>query len=313
MIKKDIFGDDLKQALKARAKDRMCAFFLADGQVRGVIVNGTLMVGEMRANHGLGVLETLALGHAYLGVALMSAQLKGNDRISLAVECSGPIKGLYAEANAFNEVRGYLKQVPIPVEAPPESFDLSPFFGAGFLTVTRYLEDAKYPFSGKIMMEYGTVAKDLANYYLTSEQIPTAIHLSIQFDRDGAAVGAGGLLLQAMPDAAEDTRAALEDLVQALPSLGEEFSRSPDLENFLTETFQAHHPVVLDNRRVEFMCHCSQDTVTSLLLMLPPHDFEDILENGPFPLEIRCHNCNTPYTFTRADMKRIRDMRFPNN
>ena len=72
------------------------------------------MVNEMRANHELGILETLVLGHAYIAAGLMSASLKGNDRLSLQVDCSGPIKGLVAETNAFGEVRGYLKQVPHP-------------------------------------------------------------------------------------------------------------------------------------------------------------------------------------------------------
>jgi molecular chaperone Hsp33 len=134
-------------------------------------MNGTRMVNEMRANHELGILETLVLGRAYLGAGLMSADLKSNDRISIKIDCSGPIKGLVVEANAFGEVRGFLKRMPIPIEKPMESFDLSPFFGAGFLLVTKYIEGAKQPFTGQVMLKYGNIAKDLANYYLTSEQV----------------------------------------------------------------------------------------------------------------------------------------------
>ena len=39
-------------------------------------MNGTRMVNEMRANHELGVLETLVLGRAYIGAGLMAADLK---------------------------------------------------------------------------------------------------------------------------------------------------------------------------------------------------------------------------------------------
>jgi hypothetical protein len=83
MIKKKIYGYTLKEQLIASAKDRLYNFSLAGGTVRGVIMNGTRMVNEMRANHELGILETLVLGRAYLGGALMTADLKGNDRISL--------------------------------------------------------------------------------------------------------------------------------------------------------------------------------------------------------------------------------------
>lgn len=98
----------------------------------GGIINGTIMINEMRANHRLGILETLVLGHAYIACGLMSAQLKGADRITLQVDCTGPVKGFIVESSAFNEVRGYLKNVPVPVDKPLEDFDLSPFFGAPF-------------------------------------------------------------------------------------------------------------------------------------------------------------------------------------
>jgi molecular chaperone Hsp33 len=313
MIKKKIYGETLKEQLVASAKDRLYNFSLADGTVRGVILNGTRMINEMRANHELGILETLVLGRAYLGGALMSADLKGNDRISIQIECSGPIKGLIVEANAFGEVRGFLNNVPIPVEKPVESFDLSPFFGAGFLSVTRYLEDAKQPFTGKVILEYGNIAKDLANYYFTSEQIPSALNLSIKFDKDGEVTGAGGLFIQAMPGAGQETTIGLESLVANFPSLGEVFSTDTEPEALIHKVFGQYAPKFLANRRIEFMCHCNKERVRSLLTMLPIEELKDILENGPFPVESRCHHCNTFYLFSQSDIRRIYGQRFPDN
>ena len=40
---------------------------------------------------------------------------------------------------------------------------------------------------------------------------------------------------------------------------------------------------------------------------------EDILENGPFPVESRCHHCNTTYVFNRKEIRKIYGKRFPNN
>ena len=59
MIKQKPYGKTLKDQLKAGAKDRLHNFLLADGAIRGVIMQGTRMVNEMRANHELGILETL--------------------------------------------------------------------------------------------------------------------------------------------------------------------------------------------------------------------------------------------------------------
>ncbi len=313
MQKKKPYGKTLKEQLLASAKDRLHKFLLADGAIRGVIMNGTRMVNEMRANHELGILEILVLGRAYIGAGLMSADLKSNDRISIKFDCSGPIKGLVVEANAFGEVRGFLKQVPISLDKPMQSFDLSPFFGAGFVAVTKYLEDAKQPFTGQVMLKYGNIAKDLANYYLTSEQVPTAFNLSIKFDKEGQVTGAGGLFLQAMPQADDDLTASLEERVTRLPSLGEVFTTDNDPESLVTEAFKDYSPQFLANHRIEFMCHCNRERVRSLLTLLPIDELKDIRDNGPFPLEMCCHYCNTPYHFTREDIQEIYGKRYPNN
>ena len=181
MKKKQTYGHTVKDRVIAGLRDKLYHFVLAEGTIRGALVSGTRMVNEMRWNHDLGILETLVLGHGYLAGALLSSSLKGNDRIKLQIECSGPIKGMTVEANAFGEIRGYLSQVPIPIDSPLKNFNLAPFFGAGFLSLTRYLEDGKHPFTGRVMMENGSLAKDLALYHYQSDQTPSAYVLSITF------------------------------------------------------------------------------------------------------------------------------------
>ena len=90
MEKKILPEQTLKQRIKAAAKDKLHHFTLAQDTVRGALVNGYQLIREMRANHGLGILETLTLGRAYLAALLMAAGLKGNDRISVQIECAGP-------------------------------------------------------------------------------------------------------------------------------------------------------------------------------------------------------------------------------
>jgi molecular chaperone Hsp33 len=305
MIKKNIEGESLKERLLASAKDRLYNFLLADGAIRGAILHGSRLLKEMRANHELGILETLVLGRAYLGAGLMSANLKGTDSTSLKIECSGPIKGLTVEVNAFGEVRGFLKNIPIPMDKPMADFNLAPFFGAGFLSVIRYLEDAKQPFTGKVTLKYGNIAQDLANYFLTSEQIPTAFNLSIKYDKKGDVTGAGGLFLQAMPGADDPLTAELEELVIKFPSLGEVFAKGQEPEALIQEVFQKYTPLFLANKRIEFMCHCSPERLRGVLTMLPIDELKDIRDNGPFPLEMRCHYCNTLCHFDKEVIQEI--------
>lgn len=309
MIKKDLLGDTRKQQLIASANDCLYRFVLGEAKIRGVLLNGTKMVHEMRANHELGILETYALGHAYLGAALMAASLKGSDRLKIETDCSGPMRGFVVDANAFGEVRGYLKQVPIPISGPLTDFNLSPFMGAGFLTVTKFLEDAKNPFSGQVALQYGNIANDLAYYYLTSEQIPTAVSLSVHFDTTGAVAGAGGLLLQALPGAEWEMVAELERCVERLPSLGVDFSQGKGVETLIETAFDVFSPKLLSHQRIEFMCHCSHDRMRDYLYMMPLEDLDDMRCNGPFPLRLTCYHCNTPYDFSKDDLSGLYQMR----
>ncbi|PKN16758.1 MAG: protein HslO [Deltaproteobacteria bacterium HGW-Deltaproteobacteria-3] len=284
--------------------DKRIRFLLGEKGVRGVLVRGTVLVSEMRARHGLGLLETLVLGHGCLAALLLATSLKGEkDRIALRIECSGPIKGLVAEANGAGEVRGYLRQNPIPLEKPLESFDLSPFFGAGFLSVSTYPESASQPFTGTVMLEHGNLALDLSHYFQTSEQTPTAIALSIQFDSEGLVVGAGGLLLQAMPGARPELMAELEERIAGLPSLGRYCAEGGEPEDLLAKEFAAFTPEILTATPVAFACPCSREEIGGRLLTLSEKDLDE-LRSGPFPVEACCHYCNTTYLFERQDLER---------
>lgn len=303
MIKKNIPGKSGRDYVLARAKNKLYNFMLDDGQIRGAFIHGTHMIDEMRHNHELGILETLVLGHAYLGVSLMTANLKGQDHIAFKIECSGPVKGLSVEANGFGEVRGYLKSNPIPIDKPLESFDLSPFFGTGFLAVTRFPAYAKDPYVGHVKLSYGSIAKDLANYFLASEQTPTAFNLSVHFDPVGNVTGAGGLFLQRMPGAELTHIDKLEELIRELPSIGEALSREENPDDFIHHHFEPFSPDIIANRRIAFFCRCRKETIGQFIGKLPLETLKDMAENGPFPVETHCHNCGTVYRFEKEEIE----------
>lgn len=305
MIKQDIFSHDVKAQFQASAKDRMHRFLMADDQIKGAVVHATRMVKEMQANHALGPLETLVLGQAYIAATLMCSGLKGRERLGLSIQCSGPVKGLDVEANAFGEVRGFLKANPIRVEHPDKVRRLSTLYGAGFLTVTKYLEDAGVPYSGQIALAHGSVAEDLAEYFLQSEQIPTGFKLSVTFDADEAVVAAGGIFLQALPGVDPEKVAEAETLIQGISSLGDAFSAGRGPEEVINDVFSGLKPRFLDSSRVEFFCRCNQERMQGHLKALGAEDREDIKKNGPFPLEIRCHHCNSVYRFTKETLASV--------
>ena len=306
MIKKDIFDKDIKERLKSSAKEKIYRFIMADGMIKGAVVHSTRMVNEMRANHETGPLETLILGQAYIAASLICSGLKGkDDRISITIQCSGPVKGLDVEANVSGEVRGYLKTQHIEVENPEKVNSLAALFGTGFLTVTQYLENAPAPYSGQVALECGSIAEDLANYFLVSEQIPTALTLSVVFDDKEEVKGAGGIFLQAMPGADTAKVSEAEEMILGIDSLGELFAKGRTPEEIILDTFSNLEPKLLNSSLVEFFCRCSKNKMEGYLKSLPREEKKDMLKNGPFPLEIRCHHCNSAYQFDKEDLKTL--------
>ncbi len=296
----------LRQHLDSIAADGIDLFMIGDG-IRGALLHGTSLVNAMRANHGLGIMETLILGHAYCAVGLMASTLKEHGRIGISMECSGPVGGINVEGTARGEIRGYLRNPNIPITSEPEDFDTSEYIGVGRISVTRYQESRKQPFTGQVLIEHGRIARDMANYYMQSEQTPTAFNLSVKFNSDGNVTGAGGLFVQALPEADDVTRATVEDRIEALPSLGSAFSEGRTGADILRSSFEDLSLEITGSRTAEFFCHCSKERFARFLAALPDDERIDMKENGPFPLRTTCHNCNSTYEFSRDEVQELAD------
>jgi molecular chaperone Hsp33 len=157
------------------------------------------------------------------------------------------------------------------------------------------------------------MAKDLAHYYLTSEQIPTSFSLSIKFDTEGKVAAAGGMFLQAMPDADDAMIREIEKRVVSLPSIGELLAEGTAPSDIVLTGFGDFAPRLIDQREVGFVCHCNRDEIRNILLMLPIDELKDLQAEGPFPVEIRCHHCNARYAFDREQIDLIAAARFADN
>jgi molecular chaperone Hsp33 len=294
MIKRKIENTPLKE------KDTVTTFILGEGDLRAVLCHGTLMVNQMRANHQLQIAETLILGQNYIAASLLSANLKNEDVLKIKVNCTGPMGGLNVEADFQHRIRGYLINNPF-IAASPESMSISDYFGAGVLSLTKTNRLTNRPFTGQIDIQYGSPARDLAYYYTASEQIATSFSLNVTFGKNGSVKGAGGLLVQALPGAGEETLAKVENIVKGLPSLGEWFAGGKTSRDFINDYFSSLNPKILSEKDTEFYCDCSKERIAVHISALSEEDKKDIIQKDDFPIKTYCHNCGTSYEFSREE------------
>ena len=108
-----------------------------------------------------------------------------------------------------------------------------------------------------------------------------------------------------MPDVEDAILPDLESRVIEMASLGQAFAEGLDPKHIVNDHFRAYDPHFLGDQRVEFMCHCGREKLTKILTLMPIEELKDILKTGPFPLEVRCHHCNTPYQFNKLQIQSI--------
>ena len=303
MISAPLNDSELEARLDAMHPDGMTIFLLGEGELRGAFFHGTRFVNRMRAQHNLGLLETMVLGQASLCGALLIPTMKGRDRAVFRYDTNGPAAGFSVEADSTGFVRGFLLQDPIPLTKAPENWDLAPYFGDGTLSVIRFPEGYTEPVSGTIEIKHRNIARDLTEYFLVSEQTQTAFNTGIQFDNKGRVVGAGALYLQTMPGADPDLVEAAARAFAAAPSLGTWFSEGGDREDIIYGLFRGMNPTVALERQIRFDCPCSREKFALHLSNLDKKELADIAENGPDPVEVVCHNCGSVYTWSRDEIR----------
>lgn len=315
MIPAAITDPVLLERLAGLSPDGFTIFTLGEdgppgGEVRGAILQGTKLVSHMRANHGLGILETYILGEAYLGALLMSSTLKDRDRVGIRLDCDGPAQGFSVEGRAGHlesgvrrdTVRGYLFNAAIPLERELESFDTGPFLKSGSLTVTRFIEGAPRPFTGTVGLKSGSLAEEFAFYYLESEQTRTALDLGIHFDREGRVSGAGGIFLQALPGAREPFVAQVEAALIGSPSVAEWFAAGKDRHALARQSFGNLGLSFLEEREAAFACDCSRERFAAFLSAASGELLDELCAKGPWPVVANCHNCSSCYEFSREEI-----------
>ncbi|MBP5283697.1 MAG: Hsp33 family molecular chaperone HslO [Treponema sp.] len=320
MIKAEITDSELNEHLNKIHKDELSMFVMADRQFRGAFFNATRLVNKMRAQHNLGILETMILGQALICAGLLIPLMKGREHLTFRYDTNGPAAGFSVEADSSGYVRGFLFQNHIPVFKPLENWNLEPFLGEGTLTITRMGEGMKAPQVGTVEIMYKNIAEDLAWYFLQSEQIHTAFNTSVQFDSSGRVTGAGGMFIQYIPGdggrskvsgnsvekeevtGKDELISKVENAFRAMPSIGKWFSDGGDMDDVVYGLFREFSPSIMLSRDIIFDCPCSKDYYVNHIKHLSRTELDDIIENDPEPIEIVCHNCASRYEIYKKDL-----------
>lgn len=265
--------------------------------IRIFLARTTEAVEEMRRRHNTSATASAAAGRLLTAAFLMGADLKGDtDTLTLRIVGDGPVESLVATADAKGGARAY----PLNPEADlppryPGKLDVGGLIGEGYLEVIKDL-GLKQPFVGRVELVSGEIAEDLAHYFLKSEQIPSLVSLGVLVEKDLTIRAAGGLLIQAMPEADDAVLAKIEENVLKMGPISSVMEREKALEDVLAAIMQGVEYEVLEKRELAFRCTCSRERLRSIIAGFSEDELKDIYEKEG-KIELKCNFCNEVYVY----------------
>ncbi len=275
---------------------------IRDGQLSAAILDTTALVGEAIRRHGLSPVAAAALGRTMTAAAYLCSWLKEeNSALHVTISGGGPGGKISVSGDGALHMRGNLQHpdVQLPLRADGK-LDVGRCVGKeGFLTVVR--DDGEgIPFVGTSALVSGEIAEDFSAYFLTSEQRPTAVALGVRVTEEGVCLGAGGVFLQPLPGASEETISFAEETIGKFSQISQMIA-SEGAEKILREHLGA---ASTDFRPIAFRCRCNRERAASALLSMGKQEALALLaEEGG--VNVHCPDCNTDYFFDEKDIAEL--------
>ena len=268
-------------------KDYVIKATSGNGQVRAYVGITKNLVQTARDNHNTIKVATAALGRTLTATTMMGLMMKNdNDELSVIIKGGGPIGTILTTADSKGNVKGYV-QYPDLNGVQVEDYPNGKLNVAGAVGKEGYV---------KVIKDLGLREPYVGSY-------PSVVSLGV-LTTETTVEQAGGLIVQLMPDATEETIATLEQNVAKLKSVTTMLSEGMTPDDILNVVLEGLDPKILDICDVKFDCNCSKERIKKVLISLGRETLTEIIEEDK-QAEISCHFCNSAYHYTEEELREI--------
>lgn len=274
----------------------------ANGQIRAFVADTRFLVNTAASIHKTSAVASAALGRTLTAAAIMGI-MTGNDSdfITIHIKGDGPIGGVMAVSKGTGTVKGYVNNPEVDIiDHPNGKLNVAGIVGKGSLTVTKDL-GLKEPYSGSLDLVSGEIAQDLANYFLVSEQVPTALSLGVLVDKDLSIKRAGGFLIQLMPFATDEVVQTLEEKLSDFPNITTLLESGKQATNIMDMLLSNFGYEILQSQPLSYQCDCSKQRCEKVLISIGADELQKIIEEDGKAC-ISCHFCKNNYIFDEQEL-----------
>ena len=259
--------------------DKIIRCITSDGAIMAAAIDASDIVFTAKKLHHLSRSATAALGRLLCATSIMGAMLKQKDAtINLRIMGDGELGPVIAVGDSKGNVKGYVGDSNCSTEYYSNGkINVAKAVGKnGVLNVMRDYGTGE-PYIGQVELVSGEIAEDITNYYATSEQIPTVCALGVLIDKeDGEVLLAGGLLIQLLPGAFDDTIDKLEKNIEKLEPVTTMLAKGMSILDICKTALEGFEVEVLDENPVHYVCGCSKEKLSRYFCTMSDDDIRSL-------------------------------------
>ena len=279
-------------------QDHIARAMALKGSIRAIACVTTQLTNQICTMQETSPIATITLGRVLAGTALLGSSLKQGQHIAVKFEGSGPLQKVIAEADWNGTLRGTVAQPQVDATSVPDALGR-----AGFLTVRKDL-GLREPYSGTIPLYTSEIAEDIAYYLTDSEQVPSAVGITVRLDDSGMVSAAGGFLIQSLPPSDPAMVEQLLNSINQLPPLHELLTSGTTPTELLERLLSGIDHHLLEQTPLSFGCRCSQIKAEQAVCSLGVTELKTIIAEEE-STTITCEFCKQRYTFGKEALEEI--------
>jgi len=274
--------------------DSLVRGILGDGVARLFAVDVTGVAEQCRQLHKLQGDAVKLAAEAVVASAILACQIKGEERISMQIQCSRPECAFIGDVDSTGGLRARFT---------PDVVFISEQTGIdGMLLAIKSLPGQEL-YRGITEINAEDILNALNRHMGASAQVDNILNISVDISEEGPVTRAGGIFIERLPaEPSRELEASAEFVVAFDPV--RDMPHAETMRAIEDGSLQGFTIRILEEQPMTWRCSCGQERVEAILASLPVEELTSMLEEDG-QAEVVCHFCNIAYQVDATRLEQL--------